>query len=241
MFDLQLLFQCGSITIWLSRSAPEIHKHVVGTLSKQATNQQTNKPCVHIQKVPQASQHLCPARIHNKNAEVTCVYSMPRYAKHMCLRHSRWKEREKWREGAALQWRWLCFKALIYTDLICQWEGWQGRNWIPSGAALSNSFVHIFHHTDHKYLDIHALNGWMPATETHAACTIPEARMWLHTQWLSNKCKILVIPGVPLQEQRRKRKRSEGKEFCSTASMAMRKQIISQLFVFKAVSTHKIT
>ena len=160
MFDLQLLFQCGSITIWLSRSAPEIHKHVVGTLSKQATNQQTNKPWfVHIQKVPQASQHLCPARIHNKNAEVTCVYSMPRYAKHMCLRHSRWKERGKWREGAALQWRWLCFKALIYTDLICQWEGWQGRNWIPSGAALSNSFVCTYSIT--QTINILTFMPWM--------------------------------------------------------------------------------
>ena len=36
-FDLQLLSQCGSMYNCLSRSVPEIHWHVAGTLSKQAT------------------------------------------------------------------------------------------------------------------------------------------------------------------------------------------------------------
>ena len=41
-FDLQLLFQCGSTSNCLGRSVPEIHSHVAGTLSKQATNKQTS-------------------------------------------------------------------------------------------------------------------------------------------------------------------------------------------------------
>ena len=36
-FDLQLLSQCGSTYSRLSRSVPEIHKLVVGTLSNQQT------------------------------------------------------------------------------------------------------------------------------------------------------------------------------------------------------------
>ena len=43
-FDLQLLSQCGSTYTCLSRSVPEIHSHVAGTLSNQPTNKQTNKP-----------------------------------------------------------------------------------------------------------------------------------------------------------------------------------------------------
>ena len=38
-FDLQLLSQCGSTYNCLSRSVPEIHTHVAGTLSNQQTNQ----------------------------------------------------------------------------------------------------------------------------------------------------------------------------------------------------------
>ena len=37
--DLQLLSQCGSTQNCLSRSVPEIHSHVAGTLNKQASNQ----------------------------------------------------------------------------------------------------------------------------------------------------------------------------------------------------------
>ena len=40
-FDLQLLSQCGSTCSCLSRSVLEIHSHVAGTLSKQATSKQT--------------------------------------------------------------------------------------------------------------------------------------------------------------------------------------------------------
>ena len=37
MFDLQLLSQCGSTYTCLSRSVPEIHSHVAGTISNQQT------------------------------------------------------------------------------------------------------------------------------------------------------------------------------------------------------------
>ena len=37
-FDLQLLSQCGSTSNFLSRSVPEIHLHVAGTLSNQQTS-----------------------------------------------------------------------------------------------------------------------------------------------------------------------------------------------------------
>ena len=40
-----------------------------------------------------------------------------------------------------------------------------------------------FHHTHSKDPDIHVLDGWMPATKTHPACTIHEDGMWL-PQWL---------------------------------------------------------
>ena len=43
-FDLQLLPQCGSTYICQSRSVPEIHKPVAGTLSNQQTNISTSKP-----------------------------------------------------------------------------------------------------------------------------------------------------------------------------------------------------
>ena len=38
--DLQLLPQCGSTYTCLSRSVPEIHSHVAGTLSNQQANKQ---------------------------------------------------------------------------------------------------------------------------------------------------------------------------------------------------------
>ena len=39
--DLQVLSQCGSTSNCLSRSVPEIHWHVAGSLSNQPTNKQT--------------------------------------------------------------------------------------------------------------------------------------------------------------------------------------------------------
>ena len=41
-FDLQLLSQCDSTYTCLSRSVPEIHLHVAGTLCNQPANQPTN-------------------------------------------------------------------------------------------------------------------------------------------------------------------------------------------------------
>ena len=44
--DLQLLSQCGSTHNCLSRSVPEIHSHVAGTLSKQPTNRKSRHASV---------------------------------------------------------------------------------------------------------------------------------------------------------------------------------------------------
>ena len=41
--DLQLVSQCDSTSNCLSRSVPEIHSHVAGTLSIQQTSKQTKK------------------------------------------------------------------------------------------------------------------------------------------------------------------------------------------------------
>ena len=46
-FDLQLLSQCGSMYNCLSRSISEIHWHVAGALSKQATNKAQLCVCLH--------------------------------------------------------------------------------------------------------------------------------------------------------------------------------------------------
>ena len=45
-----------------------------------------------------------------------------------------------------------------------------------------------FHRTDSKDTDIHVLDGWMPPTETHPACTIYEDGMW-SPHWLHFKKK----------------------------------------------------
>ena len=50
----------------------------------------------------------------------------------------------------------------------------------------SSLCTHEFHCTDSKDSNIHVLNGWMPATKTHPACTIHKDGMWL-PQWLNNK------------------------------------------------------
>ena len=50
----------------------------------------------------------------------------------------------------------------------------------------SSLCTHAFHCTDSKDPDIHVLDGWMPATETHPACTVHEDRMWL-PQWFDQK------------------------------------------------------
>ena len=41
----------------------------------------------------------------------------------------------------------------------------------------SSLCTHAFHRTDSKDPDIHVLDGWMPATKTHQACTIHEDGM----------------------------------------------------------------
>ena len=43
----------------------------------------------------------------------------------------------------------------------------------------SSLCTHAFHRTDSKDPDVHVLDGWMPATKTHPACTIHEDGMWL--------------------------------------------------------------
>ena len=47
----------------------------------------------------------------------------------------------------------------------------------------SSLCTHAFHCMDSKHPDIHALEGWMPATKMHPACTIHKYRLWL-PQWL---------------------------------------------------------
>ena len=47
----------------------------------------------------------------------------------------------------------------------------------------SSLCTHAFHRTDWKDPDVHILDGWMPVTKTHPACTIHEDGMWL-LQWL---------------------------------------------------------
>ena len=44
-FDLQLLSQCGRTYNCLSRSVPEIHLHVAGTLSNQRTTTAQTTVC----------------------------------------------------------------------------------------------------------------------------------------------------------------------------------------------------
>ena len=47
----------------------------------------------------------------------------------------------------------------------------------------SSLCTHAFHRMDSKDPDVHVLDGWIPATKTHPACTIHEDGMWL-PQWL---------------------------------------------------------
>ena len=61
-----------------------------------------------------------------------------------------------------------------------------GSNSIPPKNSFgweykprSSLCTHAFHRTDSKDPDIHVLDGWMPATKTHPACTIHEDGMWL--------------------------------------------------------------
>ena len=65
--DLQLLSQCGSTCNCLSRSAPEIHSHVAGTLSNQPTN---------------ISLAICPARFHFCFEQ--CVFYYVNYLAGVC-------------------------------------------------------------------------------------------------------------------------------------------------------------
>ena len=51
---------------------------------------------------------------------------------------------------------------------LCQFNG---------RPSLCKHVLHHIHHKDPNFLDIHVLDGWMPATETHPACMIPEAGM----------------------------------------------------------------
>ena len=83
----------------------------------------------------------------------------------------------------------------------------------------SSLCTHAFHRTDSKDPDIHVLDGWMPAAETHPACTIHEDRMWLplylnlnthaHTQKKVTYAKISLTMANPRDnyswERRRRR------------------------------------
>ena len=61
----------------------------------------------------------------------------------------------------------------MVSDSISQNSfGWEYK---PS----SSLWTHAFHCTDSTNPDIHVLDGWMPATKTHPACTIHGDKMWL--------------------------------------------------------------
>ena len=53
----------------------------------------------------------------------------------------------------------------------------------------------MIHHTDSKDPDIHVIDGWMPATKTHPACTFYENGMWL-TLWLDYKKKTVTYANI---------------------------------------------
>ena len=105
-FDLQLLSQCGSMQNCLSRSIPEIHWHVDGTLS----NQQTNKPwvaCGH----PQFEQHWLQ--------RICCQQTGRQTSK-----HSR-------QQGAAWQGR----SAERIEELSEHGQSWASRHWLLKGRG----------------------------------------------------------------------------------------------------------
>ena len=61
-------------------------------------------------------------------------------------------------------------------------------------------YMHTFHHTDSKDPDIYVLDGWMPATKTHQACTTHKDGMQLPLWWAEkngHKHKNLTQNGEP--------------------------------------------
>ena len=51
---------------------------------------------------------------------------------------------------------------------------------------MSSLCMHAFHFADLEGLEIHVVNGWMPAIESHSTCTIHKDRMWLPL-WLNKR------------------------------------------------------
>ena len=83
------------------------------------------------------------------------------------------------------------------AGLLCQRDGWQICNLIPTRVAILNSFGRgyeprpslctiAFHHTDCKDPDIHVLDRWMLTIETHPTYIILAVGMWLAIQWLNH-------------------------------------------------------
>ena len=50
-----------------------------------------------------------------------------------------------------------------------------------------NLCMHEFSHPDYRDDDVDVLDGWKLARETHPACAISEAGMWLPVQWLDGR------------------------------------------------------
>ena len=70
--------------------------------------------------------------------------------------------------------------------------------------------THTLHRTDSKDPDIHVLDGWVPATKTHPACTIDEDGMWL-SLWLDFIFKKTTKNQQQQQQQRPHRQKSHPK------------------------------
>ena len=106
----------------------------------------------------------------------------------------------------------------------------------------SDLHTHAFHHTNSKDPDIHVLDGWMPATKTHPACTIHEDIMllpqWLH--FLKKKVtyaktltqKMMNPRGVAGERRRRK------KALQTTATSKGEAHIVQRVCMHLSIGSH---
>ena len=86
--------------------------------------------------------------------------------------------------------------------------------------------TYTFHRTDSKDPDIHVLDGWMPATKTHPACTILVDGIWQPQWFLKTKTKTknghihkkksskLVNPEIQLRSVEEEEEEEEEEEVC---------------------------
>ena len=98
----------------------------------------------------------------------------------------------------------------------------------------SSLSTHALYRSDSKDPDIHNLDGWMPETKTHPACTIHENGMWL-PQWLNekngHKYKILTQNGEPQRYSWGNKKKKSTMNSVHIISCQFRLSIGSNAFV----------